>query len=207
MTSVRLLAGWPPWRHVSRPRRPKRPKARRATTFPAPSVRSWSRCRPTGLQRCEPDADLRRQRAESVLNGRQTFGINAFAVYEYLAGLYTFEQPILGGRLQIGVAAPVVGYATMSASLQTQRSAPSPAPRRTPRSVTDADALLVELELRRLNVKITQMVVAPTGHYDSTTSSMSAATTGRSTPRSASPGSTRRRARSSPCCRASCSTR
>src|SRR4051812_18465594 len=36
---------------------------------------------------------------KSVLNGRQTFGINAFAVYEYLAGLYAFEQPILGGRL------------------------------------------------------------------------------------------------------------
>ena len=58
----------------------------------------------TGFQRREPDIDVRRQGLASGVNGRQTFGLNAFAVYEFLAGLYTFEQPMLGGRLQIGVA-------------------------------------------------------------------------------------------------------
>src|SRR5688572_9779482 len=47
----------------------------------------------------------------AVLNGRATFGLKAFAVYEFLAGAYTFSQPVLGGRLQVGAAAPVISYA------------------------------------------------------------------------------------------------
>ncbi|HTE38771.1 MAG TPA: transporter [Reyranella sp.] len=104
---------------------------------------------------------------KSVLNGRQTFGINAFAVYEYLAGLYAFEQPVLGGRLQIGVAAPVVGYATMRASLQTQRFGTFSG---TASDTAFGDLMLTPFSLSwsfgELNAKILQMVIAPTGHYD-----------------------------------------
>ena len=132
---------------------------------------------------------------KSVLNGRQTFGINAFAVYEYLAGLYAFEQPILGGRLQVGVAAPVVGYATMTASLQTQRFGTFSG---TASDTAFGDLMLtpfsLELELRRVQREdpadwSSRRPVTTTR----TPSSMSAATTGPSTRRSASPGSTRRR--------------
>ena len=42
------------------------------------------------------------QAQRAVLRGRATFGLTAFAVYEYLAGSYAFAQPILGGRLQVG---------------------------------------------------------------------------------------------------------
>ena len=58
---------------------------------------------PAGLQRRSQTLIFGGNAQKSVLNGRQTFGINAFAVYEYLAGLYAFEQPVLGGRLQVGV--------------------------------------------------------------------------------------------------------
>jgi hypothetical protein len=31
----------------------------------------------------------------AVLNGRQTFGLQAFALFDFLAASYTFEQPLL----------------------------------------------------------------------------------------------------------------
>src|SRR5690349_11896100 len=61
------------------------------------------------------------QASRAVLNGRVTFGLNAFALYEFIAGSYTFEQPVLGGRLQIGAGVPVLSYANLNTSLQTGR--------------------------------------------------------------------------------------
>jgi hypothetical protein len=60
------------------------------------------------------------QASRAVLNGRQTFGLTAFALYEFLGASYTFEQLVLGGRLQIGAAVPVISYATTTVSLQTR---------------------------------------------------------------------------------------
>lgn len=104
---------------------------------------------------------------KSILNGRQTFGINAFAVYEYLAGLYVFEQPILGGRLQVGVAVPAVAYATMTASLQTRLFGTFSG---TASDVNFGDLMLTPFSFTwnfgELNAKVTQIVIAPTGHYD-----------------------------------------
>jgi hypothetical protein len=104
---------------------------------------------------------------KSILNGRQTFGINAFAVYEYLAGLYVFEQPILGGRLQVGVAVPAVTYATMTASLQTRLFGTFSG---TASDVNFGDLMLTPFSFSwnfgELNAKVTQIVIAPTGHYD-----------------------------------------
>jgi hypothetical protein len=104
---------------------------------------------------------------KSILNGRQTFGINAFAVYEYLAGLYVFEQPILGGRLQVGVAVPAVTYATMTASLQTRLFGTFSG---TSSDVNFGDLMLTPFSFTwnfgELSAKLTQIVIAPTGHYD-----------------------------------------
>lgn len=58
----------------------------------------------------------------SLLNGRQTFGIGACAVHQYLAGPYAFEQPILGGRL---LAASRPAGATGSAAIFTDRIKPA----------------------------------------------------------------------------------
>ena len=58
------------------------------------------------------------QASRAVINGRITVGINAFALYEFVAGSYALEQPVLGGRLQIGAAVPVLSYANLNTSLK-----------------------------------------------------------------------------------------
>lgn len=105
----------------------------------------------------------------AILNGRQTLGLKAFALYEFLAGSYTFEQPVLGGRLQVAAAVPVPSYATMGLSLQTQRFGTFSG------SASDfgiGDTLITPFALYwnfgDFNVKLAQYVVAPTGHYDPT---------------------------------------
>lgn len=59
--------------------------------------------------------------SRAILNGRQTFGLQAFALYNFVGASYTFEQPVLGGRLQVSGAVPFLSYANMGISLQTQR--------------------------------------------------------------------------------------
>lgn len=107
------------------------------------------------------------QASRAVLNGRQTFGINAFALFEFLAANYTFEQPVLGGRLQVGAAVPVLSYATSTISLQTQRFGTFSG---TASDFNIGDSLINPFALYwnfgELNFKLTQYVVAPTGHYD-----------------------------------------
>jgi hypothetical protein len=107
------------------------------------------------------------QAQKAILNGRQTFGLSAFAVYEYLAPSYTFEQPVLGGRLQTGVGVPIVGHASMGASLQTRLFGTF--------SGGDSDTGFGDVLLNPFalywnfgdfNVKLTEYIVAPTGHYD-----------------------------------------
>jgi hypothetical protein len=46
---------------------------------------------------------------QAVLSGRETLGLRAFALYDFVAANYTFEQPILGARLQIGASVPSRG--------------------------------------------------------------------------------------------------
>lgn len=52
----------------------------------------------------------------AILNGRQIFGINALAAYEYLAGPYAFERPIPGGRL-LAASLPAGAIASAASSL------------------------------------------------------------------------------------------
>jgi hypothetical protein len=107
------------------------------------------------------------QTSRAVINGRATFGLSVFALYEFLAANYTFEQPVLGARLQVGAAVPIPSYASMNASLQTQRFGTFSG------GASDfgvGDALLNPFNLfwnfGDFNVKISQYVVAPIGHYD-----------------------------------------
>ena len=107
------------------------------------------------------------QAQRAVINGRVTLGINAFALYDFLAASYTFEQPVLGGRLQIGAAVPLLSYATMTTSLQTSRFGTFSG------GASDTnigDSLINPFALYwnfgDFNIKFTEYVVAPTGHYD-----------------------------------------
>ncbi len=107
------------------------------------------------------------QAQRAVLRGRATFGLSASAVYEYLAGSYAFEPQILGGRLQVGAAAPVFGTASMNVSLDTSRFGTLS------NGATDSgfgDMLLNPFafywSFGELHVKLAQWVVAPTGHYN-----------------------------------------
>jgi len=106
------------------------------------------------------------QAQRAVLRGRATFGLTAFALYEYLAGSYAFAQPILGGRLQVGAAAPVIATASMNVTLDTRLFGQL--------SGGDTDTGFGDMLLTpfafywsfgELNVKHSQWVVAPTGRY------------------------------------------
>jgi hypothetical protein len=103
----------------------------------------------------------------AVLSGRAAFGVNIFALYEYLSGSYVFEPKILGGRLQVGAAAPVVGTLSATVSFDAGRFGTFS------RGASDTgfgDLLLNPLALYwtfgELNVKLAQWVVAPTGRYN-----------------------------------------
>jgi hypothetical protein len=103
----------------------------------------------------------------AVLRGRAAFGLTAFALYEFLAGSYAFEPKILGGRLQVGAAAAVVGTANATVTLQTLRFGTFSG------GASDTgfgDMLLNPFSLYwtfgEFNVKLAQWVVAPTGRYN-----------------------------------------
>jgi len=74
---------------------------------------------------------------------------------------------VLGGRLQTGAAAPVIGYATMNVSLQTRLFGTFS---NNASDVAFGDLLLNPFaffwNFGELNVKLTEYVIAPTGHYD-----------------------------------------
>jgi hypothetical protein len=107
------------------------------------------------------------QSQRAVLSGRAGAGLTASALYEYMAGAYVFEQPVLGGRLQLAAAAPVIATLGITATLTI------PPFGSLSRNVTDTgfgDILLTPFafywSFGELNVKLAQFVVAPTGHYD-----------------------------------------
>jgi len=107
------------------------------------------------------------QASRAVLSGRQTFGLTAFALYEFLGAAYTFEQPVLGARLQIGAAVPLLSYATTTVSLQT-RSFGTFSGGASDTNIGDSllNPFALYWNFGDFNVKFTEYVVAPTGHYD-----------------------------------------
>ena len=107
------------------------------------------------------------QAQKAVLRGRATFGLTAFALYEYIAGSYTFSQPMLGGRLQLGAAVPVVGTASTNVSLDTRLFGSFG----TSASDTGFGDMLLNpfafyWSFGEFHVKLAQWVIAPTGHYN-----------------------------------------
>lgn len=102
----------------------------------------------------------------AVLNGRATVGLNAFALFNFVAGSYAFEQPVLGGRLQVGAAVPIA-YSTATLSMQIRDFGTFSG------GASDTnigDSILTPFALYwnfgEFNAKLAQLVVAPTGHYD-----------------------------------------
>lgn len=102
----------------------------------------------------------------AVLRGRATFGLSAFALYEFVAGAYAFEPKILGGRLQIAAAAPVIATASMNVSLDTRSFG---AFSNTASDTGFGDLLLTPFafywSFGEIHMKLAQFVVAPTGRY------------------------------------------
>ena len=106
------------------------------------------------------------QAQRAVLRGRATFGLTAFAVYEYLAGSYAFAaaysgRPPAGRRRRAG-----------DRHGKHEHYAATPACSAAFRQRSDTgfgDMLLTPFafywSFGELNVKLSQWVVAPTGHY------------------------------------------
>ena len=107
------------------------------------------------------------QAQRAVLRGRATFGLSAFALYEFVAGSYAFEPKILGGRLQIAAAAPVVATASMNVSLDMRLFGSLS---NTASDTGFGDRLLTPFafywSFGEIHVKLAQFVVAPTGRYN-----------------------------------------
>ena len=107
------------------------------------------------------------QAQRAVLRGRATFGLTAFAVYEYLAGSYAFAaaypgRPPAGRRRRAGDRHGKHEHHARHAACSDSF----------PASDTDTgfgDMLLTPFafywSFGELNVKLSQWVVAPTGHY------------------------------------------
>ena len=97
--------------------------------------------------------------SRAVLQGREQFNLKSNALYNYMAGFYTFKQPVMGGRLQIGAAAPI-GTVDVTASIGSHaRSANS-------NGIGDA-MVSASLYWKKSDIfyKLTQSVFVPTGSY------------------------------------------
>ena len=101
----------------------------------------------------------------AVLGGRVDANLKIEAVYDYVSGLYTPKNPVLGGTFQAGVAVPVA-HVKLDASLEAAG---------TSRSVSDKDSNLGDIILIPASCywgsgnflfKLAESVIAPSGHYD-----------------------------------------
>jgi len=98
--------------------------------------------------------------SKAVLRGRVHLGLKSNAFYNYMAGFYTFKQPVLGGRLQIGAAIPVVANVTVNASANSHQLSDG--------SNGFGDTMAsASLYWKKSDIfyKLTQSVFAPTGAY------------------------------------------
>jgi hypothetical protein len=102
---------------------------------------------------------------EAVLQGRVNLDLETSAYINMSAGLYTFEQPVLGGRFSIGGFLPV-GRADLEADLVGQRAGIS---------VDDSETALGDISLVPFSVywntgnwhfNLYELVITPTGEYD-----------------------------------------
>ena len=102
---------------------------------------------------------------KAVLRGHVNLDLESSAVYNYFAGFYTFQESIIGGRLQIGVGVPV-GHVDVSVGLDTSLGS---------RNLTENDSgfgdMLTSAALYwqngDLHFKLVESVFSPTGDYAS----------------------------------------
>jgi hypothetical protein len=101
---------------------------------------------------------------KAVIRGRINLSLKATAVYNYFGGFYTWEDTVLGGKLQLGAAVPV-GYVATKAEEDTTLLGS--------RSVTDhnfniGDSMLsgsLYWQTGDFHFKLNQFVIVPTGDY------------------------------------------
>ena len=96
---------------------------------------------------------------KAVLRGKVNLDLNAYAFYNYVGGFYTFNKPVLGGKLQVGGIVPM-GYTDLDAKIGHV-------------SISDRDTnigdsvLSAALYYGKGNVryKLTESIFTPTGSY------------------------------------------
>jgi hypothetical protein len=95
----------------------------------------------------------------AVLKGSVHVDLKAQALYNYIGGLYTFKQPVLGSRLQIGAVVPV-GHADVQAHIGHLGFADN-------RTDIGDTAFTAALYWKKGDVhyKLIETVYAPTGGY------------------------------------------
>ena len=97
--------------------------------------------------------------SKAVLGGRVNFALEADAFYEYMGGFYTFDEPVLGSRLQVGIVVPV-GHADVEAALGSRRASEN----RTGIGDTMISAALY-WQKGNFHYKLVESVFVPTGEY------------------------------------------
>ena len=102
---------------------------------------------------------------KAVVGGKVRFDMEAEALFNFLGLFYAFEEPVLGGRLQIGVAAPVAWLdvdAKAEGPLQTRTLSDSDSGRLGDTMLT---AALYWKGKGNFHYKLSESVFAPTGNY------------------------------------------
>ncbi len=101
---------------------------------------------------------------KAVLNGRVNLDMSANAVYNYMGGFYTYKEPVLGGRLQIGAVAPVA-WVNTAYSIDTSLGSRSSSDASSGVGDSLAQAALF-WKKGDLHYKLVQSVFVPTGVYN-----------------------------------------
>ena len=100
----------------------------------------------------------------AVLGGRVRLDLKANAVYDYLAGLYTFKKPVWGGRLQVGAAIPA-GFVDIGAGASSILGSQRVSSYNSGLGATMVSAALF-WKKGNTHYKLTESVFMPTGYYN-----------------------------------------
>jgi hypothetical protein len=102
----------------------------------------------------------------AVLQGRVNANLDAFAVFNMLTPAYTFRETVLGGRFQLSGFLPIA-----YSELETTVTGPLIGTRRDSASdfnIGDGGLYpAVHWRFGDFHVKLAELIVVPTGHYDS----------------------------------------
>jgi hypothetical protein len=102
--------------------------------------------------------------SRAVLRGHVNLELESNAVYNYMAGFYTFKQPVFGGRLQIGAAIPTSGNVNVGVSADSTLGSRNLTGNTNGFGDTVASASLY-WKKSDIFYKLTQSVYIPTGAY------------------------------------------